>query len=293
MFWVDYLIEKGLDKTIDYVYNTYILPNWNNADKLHTFILILLVVIVVLVWFLTKYFKENQELQKYKPQISSFKELCIRISLLLEDNNKYYRSFAPNSSAVNSDEPLREDTTLWEDIKKNKLVPNNQAILNLITTNKDLIPSEHQDKFTKMEFHIAAFDAHVRNPQFEYSQYMFPKDFDKLIRNECFDINAKHSADIKTWLNTELKKENILVLEKYIYGSILHNYYRNIKDIDLLILYEAKTHCDISNINVKLNRICKKFKSKYRKHLHLSAFSTIEQQTYTTYKDKIEYKQEV
>lgn len=293
MFLIDYLIEKGLDATIEYVYNTYIFPNWNNVNKLHLFIYMLLICIIVLIGLLVLFFKKNQELRKYKPQISSFKDLCIKISLLLEDNSKYYRSFAPNSSAIDSDEPLREDTALWEDVKKNQLVPNNRAILNLINTNRDLIPKEHQDKFTEMELHIAVFEAHVRNSQFDYSQHTFPKDFDNLIRSECFNINDGHSTDIKTWLTKELKKRKINIVEKYLYGSILHNYFISIKDVDLLLLYEAKTQFEINDITSKLKEIQRNFKFRFRKELHLSAFSTIEETDYRSFKKKINYKQEV
>lgn len=286
----DYIIENVLDVLIKETITKYIAPIWNNLDVLHNVVLVLVVVVCV---FINKLNKKNNELAKYKPKALSYEDLCIKISVLLENNNSYFRSFAPNSSAVDSDEPLKEDMSIWENVKETVLVVNNKAIKELINSNRNLIPSEHLEYFTKMEHHIVAFEAHVRNPQFDYSEHKFPLEFDQLIRKECFSINEKQTMDIKSWLMKELTKEKLDVDEMFLYGSILNNYFCDIKDVDLLLLYKAETQHQIIAITTKLNNICKRFRSRFRKTLHLTAFSSIETTGYNTFKSKLNYKREV
>ena len=290
MYITNYIMENTLGVLLNDVVTKYIEPVWNDIDVLHYIALVLIIIVCVLINELKK---KNNELAKYKPKALSYEDLCIKISVLLENNNSYFRSFAPNSSAVDSDEPLREDTTIWENVKETVLVVNNKAIKELINSNRNLIPSEHLEYFTKMEHHIVAFEAHVKNPQFDYSAHKFPHEFDQLIRKECFSINEKQTMDIRSWLMKELTKEKLDVDEMFLYGSILNNYFNDIKDVDLLLLYKAETQHQIIAITTKLNNICKRFHSRFRKTLHLTAFSSIETTGYNTFKSKLNYKREV
>ena len=115
--------------------------------------------------------------------IKNFTELCHEIKPYLDENEKVFINFGPNSGAA-SKGPVRWDLTLWYKARREKLLPNNKVICNLIKTYTSLIPHENLNVFNLFENHVYAFEKHCDDPYFDYSQYLFPKEFSKIITDE-------------------------------------------------------------------------------------------------------------
>lgn len=120
----------------------------------------------------------NSSIQK----LDSFKELCKAIKPYLDENNNIFVNFGPNSGAK-SNGPVRWDLTLWYKARREKILPNNKVISELLKINKDLIPSESSETVAKFQNHVFAFEKHCEDALFDYSQYLFPQEFPKLIMN--------------------------------------------------------------------------------------------------------------
>lgn len=85
--------------------------------------------------------------------LRSYGNLCQEIFPLLKDNEYIFKTTGPNSSRDNI-EHLRHDLTLWNKLKREVILPNNNAIKKIIDENKALIPAKHSELFNKMNLHI-------------------------------------------------------------------------------------------------------------------------------------------
>jgi hypothetical protein len=96
---------------------------------------------------------------------SSFAELCQDLLPLVKDNEYVFIATGPNSGH-NERESWRTDLTLWEKLKRETILPNNQAIKNLILENRIFIPAKYTEVFNQMLLQIDAFNEHIINPHF-------------------------------------------------------------------------------------------------------------------------------
>ncbi|WP_312823189.1 SMEK domain-containing protein [Epilithonimonas sp.] len=127
-------------------------------------------------------FRDKLDVPK-NPDIQSFDNLLNELTPLFLENKELFKKFGPNSGATVT-EPLRTDLTLWYKIRREKLVPNNSVIYKLIESNLHYIPSEFENIFEKLKAHIYAFEKHCEDADFDYTQYQFPTEIEKIIFNE-------------------------------------------------------------------------------------------------------------
>ncbi|HTE01774.1 MAG TPA: SMEK domain-containing protein [Mucilaginibacter sp.] len=118
-----------------------------------------------------------------EPPIESFTQLCKIILPYLKDNERVFSAFGPNSG-VNNQQPLRWDMTLWYKVRREQLLPNNSIISNLISEYKALIPKVHLKIFEDFLAHGYAFEKHCEDANFDYSQYLFPKEIIRIVNEE-------------------------------------------------------------------------------------------------------------
>lgn len=213
-----------------------------------------------------------------KVEIHTFKEfgeLCQEILPLLKDNEYTFKTTGPNSDANNLGE-MRTDFTLWNKLRKDVIVPNNSAIENLITKNQKLIPSKYSLVFQQMLLHIKAFSEHVDNPNFDYSEYQFPKEFTPIIIEESYKLALvnKNLIKISKWLKKNIKTD--VITESFIFGSVLFTP-QKANDVDVIFLSSNLIVYDFID-NLKFD-----FKLKFRKELHVTLF----QQNETNYQNFI------
>lgn len=217
-----------------------------------------------------KYEKTNEPAfnqTKYN-SFSDFGELCQEILPILRDNEYIFKTTGPNSGCDNIGE-LRTDLTMWEELKRKIIRPNNEAIKNLIEINNMIIPSQYKNDFKKMVLHIEAFQKHIDNPNFDYSEYQFPKNFPDIILRHCFEY-TKNDKILKSKLNWLSKKLTPLELNHWIaFGSAILTP-KKASDFDIAILLNKGT--DLNEINKKIESIKFDFKVKFRKPLHITLF---------------------
>lgn len=214
---------------------------------------------------------------------TDFGALCQTILPILKDNESIFKNCGPNSGAMDTGE-LRVDLTFWNHLKKDSIVPNNKTIKRLIDQNAYLIPNEYQDIFNRLKLHIDAFDIHVNNPNFSYTEHQFPKEITNIIENECYNsaLNNKDLLCIKRWLSKRLKKRHIE--SGFLFGSILL-YPHKAKDVDIVILTD-----DDDKVMIAIQSLKFDFKEKFKRDLHITFFAKINNSNCIAFLDKNNFK---
>lgn len=122
---------------------------------------------------LASQFRDIKDNDSKNITFSTFEKLKDFLKPLFIENGQIFKDFGPNSGAK-STEPLRWDLTLWYKARREKLVPNNSIIANIIKLNTHLISKENEDIFNDLLSHIYAFEKHCEDANFDYSSYLFP-----------------------------------------------------------------------------------------------------------------------
>lgn len=107
--------------------------------------------------------------------IESFDDLKSIVSKALIKTNKIFRDFGPNSSA-DSIGPIRWDLTLWYQVRREKILPINNYLAAILENNMTIIPESNHEIVSKYLNHVYAFNKHVEDSNFDYSEYQFPKE---------------------------------------------------------------------------------------------------------------------
>jgi hypothetical protein len=115
-------------------------------------------------------------------EIKSYQDLCKTINPYLMKNGSTFKMFGPNSSS-DSKEELRWDLSLWYKSRREIILPNNKLVQSLIEKNKNLLPSEHLLVFEKYIAHCYAFEKHCADSNFDYRQFLFPKEIVEVIKD--------------------------------------------------------------------------------------------------------------
>ncbi|MBF0694890.1 MAG: hypothetical protein IR153_07530 [Flavobacterium sp.] len=218
------------------------------------------------------------ELVNFKT-FKEFGELCQEILPIIKDNEYIFLNTGPNSDSENLD-TLRTDLTMWEKLKIDAIIPNNEAIKKLIKENKSLIPKTHEEIFNEMLLHIDAFREHVANPKFDYSEYQFPNEFPKILIEESllFASRSKQLKKIQNWISNKFHKKNIA--NWFIFGSIIITP-RNAHDVDLA-LYVSED----SDVYHFIDEIKFDFKIKFKLELHITIFFPKDYEEYKLFSSK-------
>lgn len=215
--------------------------------------------------------------------VSSFGDLCQEILPLVKDNEYIFKATGPNSGNEEQ-EPLRTDLTMWEKLKREVILPNNEAIKKLISDNKHIIPAKYTNTFNQIILHIDAFNEHIINPNFDYSEFQFPKQFPTIILSTCFETSKTNQKLIKKvkWISAKLNKNYIS--DWFIFGSAAF-IPDKANDIDIAILIN-KTITDQRKLNDNIFEIKNEFKLKFKKDLHVSIFDNESINDYSQFSSK-------
>lgn len=227
-----------------------------------------------------------------KPKIKSYKNLAkasLDMRQLLDDNRRIFVNFGPQSSAGASGD-IRFDLDVWENLKSEKILPNNQKILSIIKNTRN-INSKERSTVDQMVSHIEAFEAHCDDPTFDYSNNQFPLAFSDLIFHYC-ELSTKDKNrinDYSSWLQSQINGISISVENMCIFGSAIYG--QESTDVDVLI----KTKTDsVEHVREQANvwsQLSEMFTEKFKLNLHLSVFSELETKAYEDFLAKIpDYK---
>lgn len=222
---------------------------------------------------------------EYK-SFTDFGELCQEILPILKDNEYIFKTTGPNSGIDNTGE-LRTDLTVWEELKRDVIKPNNEAIKKLININKAIIPSKYENDFKRVILHIEAFQKHIQNPHFDYSEFQFPKTFPDIILTNSFE-SAKRDKELIRQLNWLSKNFNPLNLSEWIaFGSAILTPKKS-SDLDVAILLNKEA--DLKNVENIIKNIKFDFKIKFRKPLHITIFEENSKNDFSAFVDFNQYK---
>jgi predicted nucleotidyltransferase len=225
-------------------------------------------------------------------EVKSFIELSQLLIVIINDNKYIFQTFGPNSSAYVTNE-LRIDMTLWHNVRIDYIVPNNKMINCFIEKNKSLIPDNYKEVFHKLTAHIYSFEKHVENPEFDYTEYQFPKEIEKQLKDECVAYIISEDKDflkISKWISRKLKTKQ--VMEAYLFGSVMFSTKYN-QDVDLVLMLCALKTEDVLKFKrekAKLNRL---FMESFKKPLHIEVFTNKEDVRYKEFLTLNLYKHKV
>lgn len=225
-----------------------------------------------------------------KKVITSFLDLAKEIWPLLADNSRAFKSFSPNSSAASA-APVNWDLELWENTKKEIILPNNQQILELIKNYNQFVPNKYIQIFDKMKAHIYAFEKHCENPNFSYNNNQFPKIFSKIIDDTCFQEEAKKDSleQFESWISLKFEEANLTVIDAYLIGSALRGDFLD-ADVDVFVLFDNTSISSVkSNIPI-LEEVKQDFLLEFGIPLHIIAFSSLEKKEFYEFLDNLERK---
>ncbi|MGF7041043.1 hypothetical protein [Mucilaginibacter lappiensis] len=225
-------------------------------------------------------------------EVKSFIELCQLLIVFIDDNKYIFQTYGPNSSANEINE-LRTDMTLWHNARVDYILPNNEIINCLIEKNKHLIPESHNLVFRKLTSHIYAFKKHVENPTLDYTEYQFPKEIEKIIKDECVMYIANEDKEflkIYKWIHRNLKTKQ--VTEAYFFGSIMFSTKYN-KDVDIVLMLSALELEGILKFKRKKAKINRSFTKIFKKPLHIEVFTNKEGARFREFLNRNQYKHEI
>ncbi|MGO2234131.1 hypothetical protein B6N13_18230 [Marinomonas sp. UCMA 3892] len=201
---------------------------------------------------------------------------------LMDDNRRIFTTFGPNTSAGSTDE-LRHDYEVWEQLKLDQIVPNNDSILSILNRVKKLDKREEL-VVSEMKSHIQAFKKHCEDPSFDYSQNQFPIAFSDLILSYC-SFGKNSLEKYKTWIVEQSKIKNANIEAAYIFGSALYG--AESTDVDLLIKTKAIKVEDIKVDADFYEKLKDRFYLEQGLKLHLKVYSELEKRSYDAFKAKL------
>ncbi len=227
---------------------------------------------------------------EHASKIINFTQLSQEIWLLLSKNGRAFTSYGPNSSA-DSAAPVRWDLQIWEEAKREIILPNNRDIQRLIEQYFDLVPKEHKAIFEQMSAHIYAFEKHCENENLDYSENQFPEEFARLLDKVCMENEdqGKKLAEIENWLLEKFSENGVPVQHGYIIGSALRGLFEG-ADVDVFLLLGDKTSKEIKTSIRKLELIEQQFLPMLGRKLHSIVFSLPEQDGFFSFLENLSQK---
>ena len=135
-----------------------------------------------------------------------------------------------------------------------------------------------------MLLHIDAFNEHIINPNFDYSEFRFPKQFPGIISETCFETAKTNQKLVKKlkWISAKLNKHYIS--DWFVFGSAAF-IPDKANDIDIAILVDKSTTHQ-KELNGNIFDIKNEFKLKFKKDLHVSIFDDESQNDYSQFSSK-------
>lgn len=108
----------------------------------------------------------------------SFQELRLAIARILASNSAIFNSFGPQSAAAQSD-PGSNAYLVWELRRIDRILPNNQKILNIIDANIELIEDISVIQLIEQfRVHAESYEKHVYHRLDTYQ--LFPSEFSRV-----------------------------------------------------------------------------------------------------------------
>jgi len=130
-----------------------------------------------------------------------------------------------------------------------------------------------------------------RSSYLDYTEHQFPQAFARLIDDVCSQQAEKGTdiMEIQDWLTMHLEKENLLVIEGYLIGSVLRGIFEG-ADVDIFLLLHDKCPDEIKTSSQKLDKLRHEFFPKFSRPLHALVFSQSERDGFYSFLEGLERK---
>lgn len=219
------------------------------------------------------------------PLPKSLREASPELHKLLTQNRELFRDYYPDNSA-GSTTPFR-DVDLWREVRDQKLAPNNRRILEILQNLRATKNSEETTGIRDMMDHLIAFEAHLKDPNLDYSEHRFPADFPKLISRLARQATAdrKHLQPYVEHLKSSLNSLEIPHERAELFGSVLH--LKSPTDVDLLLLLDCEQGDRSRLCAMNLSKLRQDFKRRFHLPLHVCAYTDREREEYTGFRDSL------
>ncbi|MCX5844778.1 MAG: hypothetical protein NTW12_00210 [Deltaproteobacteria bacterium] len=223
-------------------------------------------------------------------RLANFTQLAQEIWLLLSKNGRAFTSFGPNSGA-DSAAPVKWDLQIWEEAKREIILPNNRDIQKLIEQYFDLVPREYKAIFAEMSAHIYSFEKHCKYPTLDYREHQFPEEFARVIDKVCMQDKGQENrlAEIESWLLEMFLENDLPVKEGYIIGSVLRGLFEG-ADVDIFLLLRDNTPEEIKKSIRKIELVKQQFLPMFGRKLHAIVFSLPEQDGFISFLENLSQK---
>ncbi|EMF7366339.1 hypothetical protein ABMY33_21435 [Vibrio vulnificus] len=260
-------------------------PEWyvklslsSGADTFFVILGFIFVLISCGLFYLKYYHRDLDKVVTYK----SLRKAASAIRPLLDENRRIFMTFGPNSGSGSTGD-LRHDMSLWEELKKTQIVPNNDKIRNILDSVSEFSQSE-QVTVSDIKSHIEAFKKHCEDPEFDYSNNQFPQSFADLIFSYCA---KKHNNVDKYsyWLRNETLAEKARIENILIFGSALYGEEKI--DVDIVIKTNDSSIEQVRSFSAYITELKNRFKGKFGLTLHATVFSELEVKSYEEFMLKI------
>ncbi len=238
--------------------------------------------IAVSIFLFYRRYSTKSESRSYR----NLKSVSGEIRKYLEENRRIFKECGPNSDKSQMGE-IHQDMGVWETSKKEIIVPNNQAIYDLLKSVKS-ITSAQWPVVDKMFSHIVHFSAHVDNPTIDYSNHQFPQEFSDLIYDfgKPSKEREKLINQISDWLKSECSDLNVVSVE--LFGSALYS--DSISDFDLLVQTNDSCIEEIKSNTKAWKSLESNFYKAFSLKLHLLVFSKLEEKSHAEFVSKLTVK---
>jgi hypothetical protein len=114
-------------------------------------------------------------------RFEDFSSLCASVSQCMEENWYVWKTYGPKSEIAEKD-PSSNAVSIWDLRKLSTIVPNNRSIINMITSNTDLLTKTAKMAFIEFKDHAEGFE---RNQYGRLDHYkLFPQSFAEEFNHE-------------------------------------------------------------------------------------------------------------
>lgn len=116
----------------------------------------------------------NEKKQDNSKATFGREELRKELIYILEENNQIFRMYGP--TLKNKQDIVSEKSTIWKNMSRDVIVPNNKKIIKLLEENKSCLTQEEMEIFIKFKIHAQGFEKN-QNSDIKISEYIqFPNE---------------------------------------------------------------------------------------------------------------------
>ena len=216
-----------------------------------------------------------------KNKYQTLKEASHDIKRLLDENERIFLEHGPNSWFGNTAK-LKDASMLKARYSARLTVikPNNNKIYDILN---NILKNEPDEKLisNKMKSHIEAFNQHLEDGEYDYTEHQFPISFKHIINKYFYWWIQKENYQNYTDRLSKKLHWSVMITERYIFWSSI--YTKESNDVDILLYHNGI----LTTEDYELIKVLKMdFKWVFVKNIEIYVFDKREIKNYLLFKEK-------